>query len=197
VVLLATSFAWGYGMTGYGSRRYRDFIDAAGSRLEPSLRQALRAALRDPCSPDPIAGYAQLYGGCDPDHRAQAGQQPWSRLRRFGPAFFTNFLYFAVPGALILDNRLANAVHERSQLRHLVRSDGRSVAGHHTVMRCTSIGCGRQHRKSASGHRCWNSPSSSPRPTLGLNRMLTTELRAWRGQRTLDSRQKSAPCQVR
>ena len=128
VVLLATSFAWGYGMTGYGPRRYRDIIDAAGFRLEPSLRQALRAALRDPCSPDPIAGYAQLYGGCDPDHRAQVGQQPWSRLHRFGPAFFTKFLHFAVPGALILDNRLANAVHERSQLPHLVRSDGRSVA---------------------------------------------------------------------
>jgi hypothetical protein len=128
VVLLATSFAWGYGMTGYGPRRYRDIIDAAGPRLEPSLRQVLEAALRDPRSPDPIAGYAQLYGGCDPDHRAQAGQQPWSRLHRFGPAFFTKFLYFGVPGALILDNRLANAVYTLSRLPHLVTSDSRSVA---------------------------------------------------------------------
>jgi hypothetical protein len=118
----------GYGMTSYGPRRYRDIIDATGSRLESSLRQALKAALRDPRSPDPIAAYAQLYGGCDPDHRAQAGQQPWSRLRRFGPAFFTKFLYFAVPGALILDNRLANAVYTRSRLPHLVTSDGRFVA---------------------------------------------------------------------
>jgi Putative 8-oxoguanine DNA glycosylase OGG-like protein len=128
VVLLATSFAWGTGMTSYGPRRYRDIIDVAGPRLEPSLQQALKAALQDPRSPNPIAGYAQLYGGYDPDHRARAGQQPWSRLHRFGPAFFTKFLHFAVPGALILDNRLANAVYSRSQLPHLVTSDGRSVA---------------------------------------------------------------------
>ena len=56
VVLLATSFAWGYGMTGYGPRRYRDIIDAAGSRLEPALRQALRATVRDPRSPTPSQG---------------------------------------------------------------------------------------------------------------------------------------------
>jgi hypothetical protein len=128
VTLLATSFAWGTGMTGYGPRRYRDILDAAGSRLEPSLRQALEASCQDPLSPDPVAGYAQLYGGCDPDHRAPAGQQPWSRLHKFGPAFFTKFLYFAVPGALVLDNRLANAVYERSGLPHLVTSDSRSVA---------------------------------------------------------------------
>jgi hypothetical protein len=34
VVLLATSFAWGTGMTGYGPRRYRDIIDAAGRRAD-------------------------------------------------------------------------------------------------------------------------------------------------------------------
>jgi hypothetical protein len=128
VVLLAASFAWGSGLTGYGPRRYRDIIDAAGPRLEPSLQQALEAIYQDPGSPDPIAGYAQLYGGYDPDHRAPAGQGPWCRLHKFGPAFFTKFLYFATPGALILDHRLAGAVHDLSGLPHLLTQDGRSVA---------------------------------------------------------------------
>ena len=60
--------------------------------------------------------------------RAAAGQEPWSRLHKFGPAFFTKFLYFSTPGALILDNRVARAVHERSGLPHLVTGDGRSLA---------------------------------------------------------------------
>ena len=62
------------------------------------------------------------------DRRAPAGQPPWSRLHKFGPAFFTKFLYFSTPGALILDNRLANAVYQRSGLPHLVTKDGRSLA---------------------------------------------------------------------
>jgi hypothetical protein len=77
--------------------------------------------------PDPVAGYAQLYGGHEHDRRAEPGQAPWSRLHKLGPAFFTKFLYFAVPGALILDNRVARAVRERSELQHLVTADGRSV----------------------------------------------------------------------
>jgi Putative 8-oxoguanine DNA glycosylase OGG-like protein len=128
VVLLAASFAWGTGTTGYGPRRYREIVDAAGAMLEPSLRQALDAIYQDPRSSDPVAGYAQLYGGCKSGHRAQAGQAPWSRLHKLGPAFFTKFLYFAVPGALVLDNRVANAVYERSGLPHLVAAGGRSVA---------------------------------------------------------------------
>jgi hypothetical protein len=55
-------------------------------------------------------------------------QEPWSRLRGFGPAFFTKFLYFSTPGALILDNRLANAVYSRSRLPYLVTGKGRSLA---------------------------------------------------------------------
>lgn len=128
VVLLAASFAWGTGLTGYGARRYRDILDAAGTGLEPSLRQALRAIRQDPAAPDPVAGYAQLYGGTDPEHRAPAGKEPWCRLHKFGPAFFTKFLYFATPGALVLDNRLANAVRNRSGLPYLVTPDGRSLA---------------------------------------------------------------------
>jgi len=82
----------------------------------------------DPASPDPIAGYACLYGGNDYQDRATPGQQPWSRLRGFGPASFTKFLYFSTPGALILDNRLANAVHKLSQLPHLVTENRQSLA---------------------------------------------------------------------
>jgi hypothetical protein len=82
----------------------------------------------DPASPDPVAGYACLYGGNDYQYRAGSGQEPWSRLRGFGPAFFTKFLYFSTPGALVLDNRLANAVHKLSHLPHLVTGNGQSLA---------------------------------------------------------------------
>lgn len=125
--LLAASFIWGWGTTGYGPRRLRDIRAAAGDGLEPSLQSALDAATKDPASPDPIAGYACLYGGYDYQDRALPGQPPWSRLHGFGPAFFSKFLYFSTPGALILDNRLANAVHRLSQLPNLVTVDGRSL----------------------------------------------------------------------
>jgi len=36
-------------------------------------------------------------------------------------------LYFSTPGALILDNRLANALHRLNQLPNLVTEDGRSL----------------------------------------------------------------------
>jgi hypothetical protein len=125
--LLAASFVWGWGTAGYGPRRLRDIRAAAGDRLEPSLQNALDAAAKDPAAPDPIAGYACLYGGYDYQDRAAPGQLPWSRLHGFGPAFFTKLLYFSTPGALILDNRLANAVRKLSQLPSLVTGDGRSL----------------------------------------------------------------------
>jgi hypothetical protein len=124
--LFTASFIWGTGTTGYGPRRHRDIRAAAGDRLEPSLQRVLAAISTDPGAPDFIAGYAQFYGGYE--SRAAAGQEPWSRLHKFGPAFFTKFLYFSTPGALILDNRVARAVHERSGLPHLVTGDGRSLA---------------------------------------------------------------------
>jgi hypothetical protein len=126
--LLVASFIWGWGAVGYGPRRLRDIRAAAGSQLESSLQRALDAVNTDLASPDPIAGYACLYGGNDDRDRAAPGREPWSRLRGFGPAFFTKFLYFCAPGALILDNRLANAVHNLSQLPHLVTGDRRSLA---------------------------------------------------------------------
>lgn len=126
--LLAASFIWGWGAAGYGPRRLRDIRAAAGERLEPALRRALDAVDKDPDSPDLIAGYACLYGGYDDQDRAAAGQEPWCRLHGFGPAFFTKFLYFSSPGALILDNRLANVVSKLSQMPHLVTGNGLSLA---------------------------------------------------------------------
>lgn len=125
--LLAASFIWGWGNAGYGPRRLHNIRAAAGDRLEPSLRRALDAVNKDPASPDPIAGYACLYGGYDHQDRAAPGQEPWSRLHGFGPAFFTKFLYFSTPGALILDNRLANVVHRLSRLPSLVTGNGLSL----------------------------------------------------------------------
>jgi hypothetical protein len=126
--LLVASFVWGWGTAGYGPRRLRDILTAAGDRLESALRRALDAADADPASPDPVAGYARLYGGDDYPDRAAPGREPWSRLRGYGPAFFTKFLYFSTPGALILDNRLANAVHDLSQMPHLITEHGQSLA---------------------------------------------------------------------
>jgi hypothetical protein len=127
--LLIASFIWGWGATGYGPSRLRSILEAAGAKLEPSLQRALAAGRTEPEAPDPIAGYAQLYGGYlskESDKRAAPGAPDWTRLRGYGPAFFTKFLYFALPGALILDNRLANAVHNLSGLPNLVTADGRS-----------------------------------------------------------------------
>jgi hypothetical protein len=126
--LLAASFIWGWGTAGYGPRRLHDIRTAAGEQLEPSLRRALDAVDKDPASPDLIAGYACLYGGYDDQDRAAPGQEPWCRLHGSGPAFFAKFPYFSSPGALILDNRLANAVRKLSQMPHLVTGNGLSLA---------------------------------------------------------------------
>jgi hypothetical protein len=126
--LLVASFIWGWGAAGYGPRRLHDICAGAGNQLEPSLQRALDAVNADPASPALIAGYACLYGGNDYQDRATPGHQPWSRLRGFGPAFFTKFLYFSTPSALILDNRLANAVHKLSELPHLVTENRQSQA---------------------------------------------------------------------
>lgn len=127
--LFAASFVWGWGTTCYGPSRLRAIVDSAEDRLESSLQRALAAACAEPHAPDPIAGYAQLYGGYmsnESDKRAAPGAAEWARLWGYGPAFFTKLLYFAVPGALILDNRLANAVQELSGLPNLVTAGGRS-----------------------------------------------------------------------
>ncbi len=120
--LFTASFVWGTGMTGYGPTRYRAIVEGAGQRLEPALQRALTAAREDP-----IAGYAVLYGGHDPKARAAPHQPPWGRIHRYGPAFFTKLLYFATPGALILDSVLAAAVHRLSGIAHLVTADHRSL----------------------------------------------------------------------
>jgi hypothetical protein len=108
------------GMTGYGPRRYRDIRAFVHGRMEDALRRVRTAILDDPRQPDPVAGYAQFYGGHGHDRRAAPGEEPWSRLRGYGSAFFTKFLYFSTPGALILDATMARAVSQLSGLNHLV-----------------------------------------------------------------------------
>jgi hypothetical protein len=124
--LFTASFLWGTGTTGYGASRYREIKEIAGDGLEASLRQALDQAYSTGPVPDPVAGYAELYGGYNYRQRAKAGEGDTSRIHKFGPAFFTKFLYFSTPGALILDNVLANAVKRRSGLEHLVTRRGHS-----------------------------------------------------------------------
>jgi len=104
VDVFIASFVWGSGKRGYGPTRCRAILELAGTNLERSLTCAASAQ-------DAIAAYAILYGGDDPKKRARAGNGACGRLRGYGPAFFTKFLYFTTPGALILDHRLATAVH--------------------------------------------------------------------------------------
>lgn len=117
------SFIWGTGMTGYGPNRLREIIECAGTRLTTSLEAARSAA-----STDLIAGYAKLWGGYDPKRRAHAQQAPWVRLHKYGPAFFTKFFYFTTTGALILDNVLARAVKDLTQMPYLIQPNGQSYA---------------------------------------------------------------------
>lgn len=122
--LLTASFIWGMGLTGYGPRRYRDIRAAARGRVEEALRGVRAAVSKDPRHPDPVTGYAQFYGGTDYEDRAAPGDERWSRLRGYGPAFFTKFLYFSTPAALILDARMARAVSRLSNLPNLVNTNG-------------------------------------------------------------------------
>jgi hypothetical protein len=121
--MFAASFIWGTGRIGYGPHRYRQIVQGAVDRLNEMLTAAVQAAHRDV-----ITGYAQFYGGHDPKQRAAANTEGWSRIDGFGPAFFTKFLYFTTPGALILDNVLARRVHDLAGVPHLVADRGRSVA---------------------------------------------------------------------
>jgi hypothetical protein len=121
--VFAASFIWGTGRIGYGPHRFREIVQGTGGRLNEILTAAVEAAHYDV-----IAGYAQFYGGHDAKNRAVANAASWSRIDNFGPAFFTKFLYFTTPGALILDNVLARKVHDLAGVPHLVASRGRSVA---------------------------------------------------------------------
>lgn len=120
--VFAASFIWGTGRIGYGPHRYREIVRGASGRLDDMLTAAVHAAREDV-----IEGYAQFYGGFDPKVRAAANSEGWSRIDNFGPAFFTKFLYFTTPGALILDNVLARRVYDLAQIPHFVAGKNRSV----------------------------------------------------------------------
>jgi hypothetical protein len=122
--LFTASYTFGMGRIGYGRSRYDDIVrstppEALGEALD-RVREIGRCQGR-------VLAYAQLYGGHD-RRRARPGAAPWSRIHRFGPAFFTKFLYFAVPGALILDQRLARRVAALNGKEYGYLRNGRPVA---------------------------------------------------------------------
>jgi hypothetical protein len=121
IAVFAASFLWGTGDRGYGPHRYREIVASANGRLHDMLAAAAAAQ-------DVIAGYAMLFGGNDPKHRAAPNTEPWARIHNFGPAFFTKFLYFTTPGALILDNVLAKKANALSKMSYLVQTNGQSYA---------------------------------------------------------------------
>lgn len=120
--VFTASYLWGSGTTGYGPHRLRRIIDSTDGRLSELLATAASAAGKNI-----IAGYTKLYGGRDNKTRAKPNTEPWTRIGGFGPAFFTKFLYFTTPGALILDRVLARKVHDLCEMKHLVDSRGRSL----------------------------------------------------------------------
>lgn len=75
VDLLTASFIWGSGTAGCGPRRLRRIRSQAGDRLEPALRRVLDAVSKDATAPDPVAGYACMYGGQASQDRAVPGQE--------------------------------------------------------------------------------------------------------------------------
>lgn len=95
IPLLAATYAWGQGTSGYGPARLRKILDSNDpTEIGLSLTDAVDA-LR---SEGPAAGYRMLN----------------RRVRHLGPAFFTKFLYAAGEGLaldrprpLILDQRVA------------------------------------------------------------------------------------------
>ncbi|MDH6199091.1 hypothetical protein M2272_005758 [Mycobacterium frederiksbergense] len=121
--VFTASYVWGTGRIGYGPRRYRDIVESTAGQLDLMLARAAEAS-----SEHPVAGYAMFYGGDSPESRAPANHEPWCRIEGFGPAFFTKFLYFTTPGALILDNVLARKVAALSGMPHLVTRAGKSRA---------------------------------------------------------------------
>ncbi len=121
--VFTASYVWGTGRIGYGPRRYRDIVESSAGQLDLMLSRAVEAS-----SENPVAGYAMFYGGDNPESRTPANREPWCRIEGFGPAFFTKFLYFTTPGALILDNVLARKVAALSGMPHLVTRAGRSRA---------------------------------------------------------------------
>jgi hypothetical protein len=121
--VFTASYIFGMGRRGYGRSRY-DKIRAGALQLGDDLER-----VRDiGWFRGPIFAYAQLYGGQDYGHRSRPGTPPWSRIARYGPAFFTKFLYFAVPGALILDARLASRVARLTGKEHGYLKNGRPLA---------------------------------------------------------------------
>lgn len=118
--IFTACYVWGMGTSGYGPHRLQKIVDTAADGLEEMLQRAATAA-----STDLIDGYAMLYGGYNSRRRAQPNQEPWVRIKWFGPAFFTKFLYFTTDGALILDRVLARRVASLSGMEYFVRRDGK------------------------------------------------------------------------
>jgi len=119
--VFAASYLWGSGDRGYGPHRYGEIVALTAGRLDEMLTAAAEAA-----EGDVIAGYTMFFGGDDPKCRAAPNTEPWTRIEGFGPAFFTKFLYFTIPGALILDNVLAKKVKMLTDMPYLVQHNGQS-----------------------------------------------------------------------
>ena len=70
--LLAASFLWGSGTTGYGAARWNKIIEAGEEQIEGALTRGLAEAQEDP-----IAGYTAFFGGTEWDQRENPFTKPW------------------------------------------------------------------------------------------------------------------------
>lgn len=123
--LLTASFLWGQGTNGYGPWRLCRIVDETGDQLEPLLRQGLNRI-----ASGAVVGYESFYGGSAPRSRCRPLQAPHTRIRHFGPSFFTKLIYFAGEegGGLILDRVMARAVADIAGMPHLLTESGRAIA---------------------------------------------------------------------
>ncbi|XVV08288.1 hypothetical protein ACQP2X_25930 [Actinoplanes sp. CA-131856] len=121
--VFTASYVFGMGTAGYGRSRY-DRIRSGTPGLAGDLERVREIGW---CQ-GVVVAYAQLYGGKNYDQRRAAGEGPWSRIASYGPAFFTKFLYFTVPGGLILDARLARRVARLTGSEYGYLKNGRPVA---------------------------------------------------------------------
>ncbi len=126
LALFDAVYAFGWGEKSLGLARYTAIMQAT---TPTGLEERLTRAWQLLATGDVFGAYSWLYGGTLHKNRARPGAAGRGRVRDWGPAFFTKFLYVAAPAGgptvLILDEKLAARVKALSGMQHLVTERGK------------------------------------------------------------------------